>query len=329
MSDPMSDWRFDLVPAPSAGAKATGHVDWRDSILTGWEWPYVAVHGAHPGPAVLITAGVHGSEYVSIDTAIRLGATLDAAQVHGQVLVLPLLNPAAFWERTPYVSPIDNLNPNRVFPGKPHGTFSERIAYHVTERAMRHADAMIDLHGGDIPEALLPFTIWEETGNAVMNAKSRAMAEAFGMPATIALQPAKSPIGGTTHAAAAHLGVAAVIAEDGNAGVYDAAIAERMFSGAENALRALGVVPGGARSVAKPHRYARFVWMRSREAGFFRPAVKVGDTVATGAPIGTIIDFFGHTRATISAEAAGRVLFMIVSAAIKANGLICGIGADQ
>jgi predicted deacylase len=324
----MPDWRFDLVPAPHAGTKATGRVDWRDPVLTGWDWPYVAINGAQDGPAVLITAGVHGSEYVSIDAAVRLGATLEAANLHGQVLILPLLNPAAFWERTPYVSPIDNLNPNRVFPGKANGTFSERVAYHLTERAIRHADALIDLHGGDIPEALLPFTIWEETGNAAMDAKSRAMAEAFGMPATIALQPAKAPISGTTHAAAAHLGVAAVIAEDGGAGVYDAAIADRMLNGAENALRALGVIPGGARTVAKPHRYARFVWMRSREAGFFKPAVRVGDNVAAGAMVGTIGDFFGQTRETISAEAAGRVLFMIVSAAVKANGLICGIGAN-
>ena len=293
----MPDWRFELVPAPPPGRKTTGHVDWRDPLLTGWEWPFVAVNGAHPGPAVLVTAGVHGSEYVSIDAAVRLGAALDAATLHGQVLLLPLLNPPAFWERTPYVSPIDNLNPNRQFPGKPHGTFTERLAYHLTERAIRHAEAMIDLHGGDIPEALLPFTIWEETGNAAMDAKSRLMAEAFGMPATIALQPAKSPIGGTTHAAAAHLGVAAVIAEDGGAGVYDEATAVRMFNGAENALRALGVMPGGARAVPKPHRYARFVWMRSHEAGFFSPAVKIGGFVAAGGTIGTIGDFFGtHAR---------------------------------
>ena len=324
----MPEWRFDLVPAPSPGVRTTGQVDWRDPVLTGWEWPYVAINGAQPGLSVLITAGVHGSEYVSIDTAVRLGAMLDPAKVHGQVLVLPLLNPAAFWERTPYVSPIDNLNPNRVYPGKPQGTFSERIAWHVTERAMRHADAMIDLHGGDIPEALLPFTIWEETGNAAMDAKSLAMVEAFGMPATIALRPANAPISGTTHAAAAHLGVAAVLAEDGGAGVYDAAIADRMFNGAENALRAIGVIPGGARSVPKPHRYARFVWMRSRAAGFFKPAVQVGDSVTAGAPVGTISDFFGRTLETISAEAAGRVLFLVISAAVKANGLICGIGAD-
>jgi predicted deacylase len=101
-----------------------------------------------------------------------------------------------------------------------------------------------------------------------------------------------------------------------------------MFQGAEHALRALGGVPGGARNVPKPHRYGRFVWVRSCEAGFFKPAVQIGGVVEAGGTLGTINDFFGRTIETITAGAAGRVLFLIVSAAVKANGLICGIGAD-
>jgi predicted deacylase len=324
----MADWRFELVPAPPPGTKTTGVVEWHDPVLTGWEFPYTAINGAHPGPAALVIAGIHGSEYVSIDAAVRLGAALDPAEIHGQVLCLPLLNPAAFWERTPYVSPIDNLNPNRAFPGKPHGSFTERLAYHLTQRAIRHADALMDLHGGDIPEALVAFTIYEETGDAALDARSRAMAEAFGMPAMLAQPRGNSPIAGTTYSAAARLGIPAIIAEDGGVGVYDAAAAEGMFLGAENALRVLGVVPGGARLVRKAHRYGRFVWVRSREAGFFKAAVQVGDTVAAGATLGTIGDFHGRTLETVTAEAAGRVLFLVVSAAIKASGLICGIGAE-
>ena len=324
----MSDWRFDLVPAPLPGTKTHGLVDWRDRVVTGWDFPYVAIHGAHPGPAVLVIAGVHGSEYVSIDAAVRLGATLDPKELHGQVLCLPLLNPAAFWERTPYVSPIDNLNPNRAFPGKPHGSFTERLAHHLTERAIRKADALMDLHGGDIPEALVAFTIYEETGDAALDARSRAMAEAFGLPAMLAQPRNNSPIAGTTYATAARLGVPAIIAEDGGAGIYDAKAADGMLAGAENVLRLLGVLPGGARAVPKPHRYGRFVWVRSRDAGFFRAAVQVGDEVAAGATLGTINDFYGRTLETVTAQAAGRVLFLVVSAAIKASGLICGIGAD-
>jgi hypothetical protein len=253
---------------------------------------------------------------------------LDPAHVHGQVLCLPLLNPAAFWERTAYVSPIDNLNPNRTFPGKSDGTFTERVTHHVTQRAIRHADALIDLHGGDIPEALVPFTIYEQSGDATLDARSRAMAEAFGMPAMLAQPHGNSPIAGTSYAAAARLGVPAVIAEDGGAGVYDAIAADRMLAGAANCLRSLGVLPGGAREVPKPHVFGRFAWVRSVRAGFFKPAVQVGEMVEEGAALGTIGDFFGRTLETVVAESSGRVLFLVVSAAVKASGLICGIGTD-
>jgi hypothetical protein len=47
----MSEWKFDLVPAPTRGAKAEGEVDWGDPVLTGWAFPYVAVNGAAHGPS--------------------------------------------------------------------------------------------------------------------------------------------------------------------------------------------------------------------------------------------------------------------------------------
>src|SRR5689334_949041 len=181
----MADWKFPLVPGPAAGSKATGMVDWGDPVLVGWEWPYVAVNGAESGPAVLVTGGIHGSEYASIDAVVRLGAALDPKVVKGQVLCLPVMNPSAFWERTAYVSPVDNLNLNRVFPGKAKGSFSERLAYQLVEKAIRHADAYIDMHGGDLPEALVPFAIYHLTGNKAVDAKAAAMADAFGSPSLL------------------------------------------------------------------------------------------------------------------------------------------------
>lgn len=325
----MDDWRFELVPAPAPGQRVQGWVEWGDPLLRGWDWPYVAAHGARPGPAVLVTAGIHGSEYPSIDAAARLAASLDPADMAGQVLVLPLMNPPAFWERTAYVSPVDNLNLNRVFPGKPRGSFSERLAHLLVERALRHADAYLDLHGGDIPEVLVGFTMYEETGEPALDARSRAMADAFGSPALL-VQPraATAPVSGLAYATAARLGIPAIIAEDGGAGVYDEAASGRMLDGANNVLRALGVLPGGVRNTPPPRRFGRFVWVRAREAGFFKPRRKVGDELAAGAVLGTISDFFGRTIEEITTDTAGQVLFLVVSAAIGKGGLICGIGAE-
>jgi predicted deacylase len=324
----MADWKFPLVPGPAAGSKATGMVDWGDPILVGWEWPYVAVNGAESGPAVLVTGGIHGSEYASIDAVVRLGAALDPEVVKGQVLCLPVMNPSAFWERTAYVSPVDNLNLNRVFPGKAKGSFSERLAYQLVEKAIRGADAYIDMHGGDVPEALVPFNICYETGNAEVDAKSRHMAEVFGAPAVIVQRSQGAPVSGLAYATAAGLGVPAMIAEDGGAGQYDSATAERMLGGLENVLRSLEVIPGSVRNVPPPRRFGRFAWVGTREAGFFRPSVKVGDEVAAGQSLGSLVDFYGRMIEEVAAPDAGQILFMLVSPAIARNGLVCGLGVE-
>jgi len=324
----MADWRFPLVPGPAAGSKATGKVDWGDPVLVGWEWPYVAVNGAQSGPAVLVTGGIHGSEYASIDAVVRLGAALDPKTVKGQVLCLPVMNPAAFWERTAYVSPVDNLNLNRVFPGKPKGSFSERLAWLLVEKAMRHADAYIDMHGGDVPEALVPFTLCHQTGDAGLDARIRGMAEAFGSPALLVQGRSGAPVSGLAYATAVSLGVPSILAEDGGVGQYDAAIAERMLQGLENVLRHLEVMPGPVRNTPPPRRFARFSWVRSKAAGFFRPEAAVGDEVRGGQPLGSVVDFFGRTVETVAAPDAGQILFMVVSPAIGRDGLVCGIGVD-
>jgi uncharacterized protein len=324
----MSEWKFELVPAPVAGNKAHGNVAWGDPVLAGWEWPYVAVHGAKPGPAVLITSGIHGSEYPSIDAVIRLGAALDPKTLRGQILCLPVMSPAAFWERAAYVSPVDNLNLNRVFPGKAKGSFSERVAHLLTERAMRHADAYIDMHGGDVPEALVPFNICYETGDAKLDAKSLAMAEAFGSPNLMVHRAKGAPVSGLAYATAAALGIPSMLAEDGGAGQYDDAIAERMFGGLQNVLRSLDMIPGNARNMPPPRRFDQFTWVRSQNAGFFRARVKVGEEVAAGHVLGHLVDFFGKTLEEIKTPDKGQILFLVVSPAIAKNGLICGIGVE-
>jgi hypothetical protein len=324
----MTNWKFELVPAPAEGARATGKVDWNDPVLTGWEWPYVAINGAAPGPAVLVTGGIHGSEYASIDAVVRLGAALDPRSVKGQILCLPVMNPSAFWERTAYVSPVDNLNLNRVFPGKPKGSFSERLAHHFVQGAIRHADAYIDMHGGDVPEALTPFNIYYETGDSGVDARSKSMAEAFGAPALIVQRGEGAPVSGLAYATAAMLGVPAIIAEDGGAGQYDSEVAVRMLRGVENVLRSLGALEGPVRNFPPPRRFDRFVWVRSREAGFFRARVKVGDEVTAGQKLGTLVDFHGNALEDLAAPEGGQILFMVISPAIGKSGLVCGVGVE-
>src|SRR5919198_1109673 len=187
--------------------------------------PVISIAGAKPGTLLFVTAGVHGGEYPAIEAVIRLGTTLDPKRIAGTVILMPVMNLPAFWARTPFVCPIDNVNPNRVFPGDPRGSYSEQMTHALIHDFVVHADAYVDLHGGDIPEALVPFVICRsEAGLADSKARdiaarSKEMALAFELPYVLTVsKPVQPGKGLSSYAAAADSGIPAVLAEAGGVG---------------------------------------------------------------------------------------------------------------
>jgi predicted deacylase len=290
---------------------------------TGIQMPITLVHGARPGPRVLITGGVHGGEYPAIETAIRTARDLDPGQVSGRVALVHPYGLSAFHARLQYLVPEDGKNPNRVFPGKATGTVSERMAHTLFEALATGADAWVDLHGGDIHEALVPFVIYSDGAPPDVAAKSRAMAEAFGIPNVIVSQS----IAGGTYGAAASLGIPAILAEAGGVGQLEERDVATLMRGVRNVLRLLGVIPGAPEPVPAPTRLTRFVWLRSEHTGCWYPSVRAGDRVSEGQPIGVIKDYWGDVLAAHTAPAGGVVLFVVTSLAINPTDPLIGIGA--
>ena len=52
--------------------------------------------GIEPGKTLVITAGVHGCEYVGIEAAKRLSEKIDPSGLQGNVILIPLLNADVF-----------------------------------------------------------------------------------------------------------------------------------------------------------------------------------------------------------------------------------------
>ncbi|MGE5213115.1 MAG: succinylglutamate desuccinylase/aspartoacylase family protein, partial [Nitrospirota bacterium] len=187
-------------------------------------------------------AGVHGGEYPAVEAVIRLGKTLDPTKISGTVVLMPVLNLPAFRTRTPFVCPIDNVNPNRVFPGDPRGSYSEQMTYALINEFVVHADAYVDLHGGDIPEALVPFVICR-SGNDEVSEKSKAIATAFGLPYVLTVsKPIQPSKGSSSYAAAAEKGVPSILAEAGGVGQMQEEAVELLMQGVINVMRHLGMV---------------------------------------------------------------------------------------
>jgi predicted deacylase len=315
------------IPLPAAGERASGEFTFAgDAGLEKYRWPYLIIRGPSDGPTVLITAGIHAAEYTGIEAAIRLGRTLDPAAVRGTVLVIPVLNRPGFYERSIYVNPEDNDNLNRLFPGNASGTWGERFAHRLLTEIVVRCDNAIDLHAGDMIEDLTPFVIYRQTGDAALDRRITAMANAYGARWAVKSAPTgERP--GSLYAVACLNGVASMLAESGGRGLLIEADVVRHTTGVTNVLRAIGTLGGDAAPVTPPTVVNSFDWLRSPVEGIFHPRVTVGQMVTKGDAVGELVSLVGEPLATVSAQSSGVLLFIVTSPAIKKDGLLLAIGS--
>ena len=299
--------------------------------------PVISVAGEKPGPVLFVNAGVHGGEYPAVEAVIGLGKTLDPKKISGTVILMPVLNLPAFRARTPFVCPIDNVNPNRVFPGDPRGSYSEQMTHALINEFVVHADAYVDLHGGDIPEALVPFVICR-SGNDDVSERSKAIAMAFGLPYVLTVdKPVQPSKGSSSYAAAAEKGVPSILAEAGGVGQMQEDAVELLVNGVVNVMRHLGMIAG-----EHPHLnplpnkgeegsatvLTKFEWIYTKCTGVWYPKVGAGDVVNKGEQIGTVGDLFGDTLERTISPVNGVVLFLTINPSVLENGLLMGIGVE-
>jgi uncharacterized protein len=241
---------------------------------------------------------------------------------------MPVLNLPAFRTRTPFVCPVDNVNPNRVFPGDPNGSYSEQMTHALVNEFVAHADAWLDLHGGDIPEALVPFSICRG-GNDQVDVRSKELAIAFGLPYVLAVnkpvQPAK---GSSSYVAGAERGVPSVLAEAGGVGQLQDDAVQILVAGVHRAMAHLHMTNQSLPPAREPTVLTSFDWLYASYTGLFYPRIAAGDLVDKGQEVGTIGDLFGEQLATVIAPATGRVLFLTMNPSVQEKGILMGIGVS-
>lgn len=310
---PLSLGRLSAEP----GTKARGTVPADLGTVT-VDIPVTLVNGVRPGPLVVITAGVHGGEFTGVDAATRLAALLEAEEVRGQVIVCPVANPPAVYDGRLGISPLDGVNINRVFPGDPDGSPTERLAAWLFTHLIGRADAYVDLHSGGIDETLRDFVGYRLTGNAEVDDRAREMAHVLGIEDVIFGRNAE---GGNSHAAAARQGIPAVLVETGQLGEREPATARRLVEGLYALLHRLDVLDSTG---LKPVPVREWVWagaVTAEATGLWYPEFATGDEVTAGQIIGRIIDPAAGQEHKVGAPATGRVFYSM-------HGLTVAPGAE-
>jgi uncharacterized protein len=291
----------------------------------------ISVTGVKPGAVLFVNAGVHGGEYPAIEAVIRLSKTLDPKEIAGTVILMPCLNLPAFRTRTPFVCPVDNVNPNRVFPGDSSGSYSEQMTHALIHEFVVHADAYIDLHGGDIPEALVPFVICR-SGEDDVAKKSKEFALAFGLPYVLTIsKPVQPSKGSSSYAGAAEKGIPAILAEAGGVGQLQQDQVELLVNGVNRVMQHLGMIAKRESRNAKGETakvLTKFEWVYTKHAGMWYPRVAAGDLVKEKQEIGHVGDLFGDVLEKIISPVNGVVLFLTINPSVLENGLLMGIGTS-
>ena len=246
------------------------------------------------GPSTLLMAGNHGDEYEGQIALCRLMRELEPADIKGRIIIVPAMNlPAALAGAR--VSPIDDLNLNRCFPGNPDGRPTEQIAYYIETVLAPMVEVWVDLHSGGGSLDYIPYAQVITSGDAKLDKKALKCLEVFGSPNSV-IQRFN---GETTMANSAARRNKTVYfgTEAGGCGTVNIDGVTLAYEGTLRILKYLGhITKDGKRfKLPPPPPKTRWVEIASRDyyvyaphAGLFEPKVRLGDEVKKGQLYGLV-----------------------------------------
>ncbi len=111
--------------------------------------PLIVINGADDGPVLWIDGAIHGDEHEGPIAVFRLTEQIDPKQLRGAVVGVPVVNVGA-WENSSRGNPMDLFayDLNRIYPGRPDGHLTERVAHAHHETMIQFADMEISIHSG-------------------------------------------------------------------------------------------------------------------------------------------------------------------------------------
>ena len=261
--------------------------------------PVHVLHGPRPGPAMFLSAAIHGDELNGVEIIRRVLRTLQPGNISGTLLAIPVVNAYGFIGRSRYLP--DRRDLNRSFPGSAVGSLASRLAYTFRTEVLARATYGIDLHSAAIHRTNLP-QIRVSPGQP----EALRLAQAFAAPVTLTSKMRD----GSLRATAKQAGVTVLLFEGGEGLRVEDAAVKVAIAGILRVMVAVGMLPASA---APPARSAtlhcqKSDWLRAPGAGLMTLLADVGDRVTAGQVLATISDPFGETEIELLAPRPGILL---------------------
>ncbi|MEQ5829275.1 succinylglutamate desuccinylase/aspartoacylase family protein [Sulfitobacter sp. NFXS29] len=277
------------------------------------------------GPTVLLTGGVHGDEYEGPIALTRLVREIEAKQVAGRIIVVPMLNQPAFAAGT-RTSPIDDINLNRTFPGRPDGTATEMIAHYVVSELLPRADYMIDLHAGGSSLQYVPTLLAPRWDDSAATERTEDLVQAFGAEKVIYFDSIRA-LSGEDRVMGNHAhqnGVEFLTGEFGGGASVNLEGLAMVERGIRGVLSHLGILKTDLPPAQQSRKFVMDdpgLYAFADRAGFFEPKYALGDTVEAGAIAGLIhnIDAPWDDPVPVHFQAGGAAICIRTHALVEAG----------
>jgi len=290
----------------------------------------VDIVGAYPGERLCVMAGMHPNEVSSVEAARRLEHAFDPETINGAISIITLLNTEAWAPRAIGVTPTDGKNINFCFPGDPDGTFSEQLAFDILEHWSRDSACLVDMHGGDLGEDLMQYSICQMTGDAAFDERALQVAKSFDADVVVALGPPYLNGKGRSVTGLAKSRRLGGFAEAGMGGLIGEEHVQMHFNGVLRLAELFGISPEGraAPNIKNQQILDGYTWLPCPMTGWAEMLVRAGDTVTSGQVVARIADMAGARSVDVLASNSGVVLWCDTHPAVTAGSNIAGIGFD-
>ena len=248
------------------------------------------------GPTALLTGGNHGDEYEGPTALLNLVREIDLSQVTGRIIVVPMMNYPAFCARTRN-SPIDQCNMNRIFPGKPDGTVTEKIADYFQRTLLPMSDYVLDIHSGGKTLNFIPFAAAHVLDDKQQQERCVAAMRAFSAPCSLMLVELDAL--GMYDTAAEEMGKVFVSTELGGGGSTTPYTNEIALTGVKNLLIHAKVL--GGKLVERRSQFMEMpddqCYIGGLHEGLLEFMVELGEAVQLGQLVARVHDVTENGRA--------------------------------
>ncbi|MGD9125055.1 MAG: succinylglutamate desuccinylase/aspartoacylase family protein [Desulfarculaceae bacterium] len=265
--------------------------------------PLMVVNGAGDGPVLNVGAVCHGTEYEGSVAIKRWWRAIDPKSFSGVFLAVPVINVIAFESGT-VTSWVDQVNLNRICPGKPDGSITERIAHVYLNEVVYKADLALDLHGGGSKHFLGPQVIWRDSlGDPDVIEKSLELTKACGWQH---VWKGSGGWGGTITQSALKKGIPAVTVESGGGARSVPSVEDDYEKLLGNVMKAYKMIDGQPEFAPKLTIF-QGSFIACNIGGFWTQTAKIYDQLKKGQEIGNIVDFYGEVVEVVKAPFDGIV----------------------